>query len=77
MTHYATDPTKTREDVIDFVNAKSLIEAGLNPEKLPRLPTTLGSMAPNQWYFLPAGEYDPHHGRSFSYPIIVKASNIK
>jgi hypothetical protein len=77
MTHFTTDPTKTQEDVINFVNAKSLIEAGLDVEKLPRLPGTLGSMTPNQWYYLPAGEHDPHHGRSWSFPMIVKASNIK
>lgn len=78
MTHYATDPTKTQEDVIDFVNAKPLIEAGvIDVEKLPRLPKTLGSMTPNQWYYLPAGEHDPHHGRSWPFPMLVKASNIK
>lgn len=64
MTHFATDPTNTQEDVIDFVNAKSLIEAGLSVASLPRLPNTLGSMTPNQWYYLPAGEHDPHHGRT-------------
>lgn len=78
MTHYATDPTKTQEDVIDYVNAKPLIEAGaINVDKLPRLPSTLGSMTPNQWYYLPAGQNDPHHGRSWPFPMIVKASNIK
>lgn len=78
MTHYATDPTKTQEDVIDYVNAKPLIEAGaLDVDKLPRLPSALGSMKPNQWYYLPAGQNDPHHGRSWPFPLIVKASNIK
>ena len=78
MTHYATDPLNTQEDVIDFVNAKPLIEAGvINVDKLPRLPSTLGSMTPNQWYYLPAGEQDPHHGRSWPFPMIVKASNVK
>ena len=78
MTHFATDPTKTQEDVIDFVNAKPLIEAGVvNVEKLPRFPGTLGSMTPNQWYYLPAGEHDPHHGRSWPFPMMIKASNIK
>ncbi len=77
MSHFATDPTKTQEDVLDFVNAKSLIEIGLNVEKLPRLPRTLGSMTPNQWYFLPVGEYDSHHGRTWSFPMLIKASNVK
>ncbi len=78
MTHYATDPTKTQEDVIDFVNAQPLVEAGvLNVEKLPRFPGTLGSMTPKKWYYLPAGEQDPHHGRTWPFPMLVKASNIK
>ena len=77
MTHFATDPLKTQEDALDFVNAKSLIEIGLNVEKLPRLPRTLGSMTPNQWYFLPVGEYDSHHGRTWSFPMLIKASNVK
>ncbi len=78
MTHYATDPTTTQEDVIDFVNAKQLIDDGvINVEKMPRFPGTLGSMTPNQWYYLAAGEHDPHHGRSWPYPMILRASNIK
>jgi hypothetical protein len=78
MTHYATDPTSTQEDVIDFVNAESLVKAGaVNVEKLPRFPGTLGSMTPNQWYVLPAGEPDPHHGKSWPYPMLLRASNIK
>ncbi len=77
MTHFATDPKNTQEDAIDFVNAKPLIESGaLNDDKLPRLPNTLGSMTPNQWYYLPAGEHDPHHGRSWPFPMMIKASNV-
>jgi hypothetical protein len=76
MTHYAVDPTKTREDVIDFVNAASLIEAGLDVEKLPRFPGELGGMTPNQWYFLPAGGFEPHHGRKFPFPLLIKAVDL-
>ncbi len=39
-THYAIDPTKTQEDVIDYVDARPLLEAGVNVEDLPRLPVT-------------------------------------
>jgi hypothetical protein len=77
MTHYAIDPEKTTEDVVDFVNATSLVKAGLGVEKLPRLPEKLGAMTPNQWYYLPAGEFEPHHGMKFSFPLMVRASNIK
>lgn len=78
MTHYATDPARTQEDVIDFVNAQPLVAAGVvDIEKLPRFPGTLGSMTPNQWYYLPAGEHDPHHGKSWPFPMMIRASNIK
>jgi len=36
MHHHAVDPTKTREDVIDFVNAEPLIKAGVKVDGLPR-----------------------------------------
>src|SRR2546426_7469990 len=38
MTHYAIDPSKTQEDVIDFVNAEPLIKAGGKVDSLPRFP---------------------------------------
>jgi hypothetical protein len=76
MTHYAIDPTKTQEDVIDFVNAEPLVKVGVKVENLPQFPGTLGSMAPNQWYFLPAGELEPHHGMKFPFPLLLKAVNI-
>ena len=77
MTHYATDPTKTQEDVIDFVNAAPLIKAGVKVDNLPRFPGRLGSMTPNQWYFLPAGELEPHHGIKFPFPLLLNANNLK
>jgi hypothetical protein len=77
MTHYAIDPTKTQEDVIDFVNAEPLLQAGMNVEGLPRFPGTLGHMTPKQWYFLPAGEQEPHHGITFSFPLLIRASNLE
>lgn len=78
MTHYATDPTQTQEDVIDFVNASQLIKDGVvDPTKMPKFPGTLGSMTPTKWYYLPAGAHDPHHGRSWPYPMLLRATNIK
>jgi len=76
MTHYATDPTKTQEDVIDFVNAAPLLKAGVRLDSLPRFPGRLGSMTPNQWYFLPAGELEPHHGIKFPFPLLIKANKL-
>jgi len=77
MTHYAVDPTKNDEDVIDFVNAASLVQAGTSVQKLPQFPGTLGSMKANRWYYLPAGENEPHHGVKFPFPLMIRASNIK
>ncbi len=78
MTHFAVDPTKTQEDVIEYINAEPLIKAGVvDVEKLPRSPGTLGSMTPNQWYYLPAGELEPHHNAKFPFPLLIKASNVK
>jgi hypothetical protein len=77
MTHYATDPTKTQEDVVDFVNAEPLIKAGVNVSALPKFPGGLNTMTPGQWYFLAAGEPEPHHGAKFPFPLLIRATNIK
>lgn len=77
MTHFAIDPTRNQEDVIDFVNAKPLIAAGVNVDKLPLHPGTLGSMKPGQWYFLPAGQFEPHHGKKLPIPLMIRASNLE
>ena len=77
MTHFATDPTRTQEDVIDFVNAKPLIAAEVDVDKLPKHPGKLGSMKPGQWYFLPAGQFEPHHGKKFSIPLMIRASDLQ
>jgi hypothetical protein len=34
-------------------------------------------MTPGQWYFLPAGELEAHHGIKFSFPLLIRATNIK
>ena len=76
MTHFAIDPAGTSEDVIDFVNAKPLLAAGINVDSLPRFSGKLDTMTPNQWYFLPAKEFEPHHGKKFPFPLMIKASNL-
>ena len=77
MTHYAIDPTKTDEDVIDFVAAQPLLDAGAKFDGLPQFPGTLGSMQPNQWYFILAGAFEPHHGKKFPMPMLMRASTVK
>jgi hypothetical protein len=60
MTHYATDATKTREDIVYEFAAEPLAKVGLDVARLPSLPA-LGKMEPGQWYYLPEGKVDPHH----------------
>lgn len=76
-THYAIDPTKTREDTVDFVKAEPLVQAGLNVESLPRFPGELGKMTPGQWYYLPAGEVEPHHGKQLDFPLLLRATDLQ
>lgn len=77
MTHYAIDPLKNQEDVIDFIDARPLMKAGADFSKLPLLPDKLGKMKTNQWYFTPANAYEPHHGMKFSFPLLMRAGNVK
>ena len=78
MTHYAIDPSKTTEDMIDFVKAQSFIDAGIDVTKLPKMPDKLGAMKNDQWYYLPKGAPEPHHGKTaFPLALIIRASNIQ
>ncbi len=77
MSHYAVDPSKTQEDVIEFVKASSFSDAGVQVAGLPRMPGTLGAMEPGKWYYLPAGEFEPHHGKKMPVPLLIRASDLK
>jgi hypothetical protein len=76
MVHFASDPAVTNEDIVYEFDASGLIEAGLNPERLKKLPE-LGSMEPGTWYFLPFGVNDPHHKHAMKTPMIAIAINVK
>ncbi len=76
MACYAVDPEATRKDVLDFINADPLIEAGLNAEDLPRLPAERDTMRSGQWYFVPTGDLEPHHNKRFRFPVLVRAVNL-
>ncbi len=76
-THYAIDPTKTQEDVIDYIDARPLLEAGANFDNLPMLPAELGKMIPGQWYMRLANANDPHHGKGYDYPELMRASDLQ
>ena len=53
------------------------LEAGIDVTTLPRQPGTLRSMEPNKWYYLPAGEYEPHHGLKFDFLLLIRATDLK
>ncbi len=77
MTHFSTNPESSTNDIIDFIDARPLIEAGLDGTKLPRLPKKAGTLTPGKWYFHPAGVLEPFHNSSFPMPILVKAVDVK
>ncbi len=76
MVHYASQPEATAEDVVYEFDAAQLLAAGLDPQRLPKLPA-LGKMEPGKWYFLPSGIIDPHHQHVFATPTIAIAVNVK
>jgi hypothetical protein len=76
MTHYAGDPTRTREDIVYEFDASTLTKAGLDPGQLPALPA-LGQMEPGQWYFLPQGQVDPHHKHPMPGPTLLIAVDVR
>ena len=76
MVHYASRPEATAEDVVYEFDATQLLAAGLDPQRVPKLPP-LGNMEPGKWYFLPSGVMDPHHQHIFPTPTIAVAVNVK
>jgi hypothetical protein len=76
MVHYASQPESTAEDVVYEFDATQLLAAGLDPQRMPRLPA-LSKMEPGKWYFLPSGVIDPHHQHDFATPTIALAVNVK
>ena len=75
MVHYASQPEATAEDVVYEFDATQLLAAGLDPQRVPKLPA-LGNMEPGKWYFLPSGVIDPHHQHELP-PTIAIAVNVK
>ena len=76
MTHYASEPARTREDIVYEFDASALTNAGLDPRKLPVLPP-LGRMEPGQWYYLAGGQIDPHHKDTMPEPTLLIAVNVR
>jgi len=76
MAHYASDPARTREDIVYEFDAAALTKAGLDPAKLPPLPA-LGRMEPGQWYYLPEGDVDPHHKHAMPGTTLLIAVDVR
>ena len=76
MVHFAVQPESTSEAVVYEFDASGLVAAGLDPARMKQLPG-LGQMTPGVWYFLPAGQSDPHHAHAMSGPTIAIAVNLK
>jgi hypothetical protein len=76
MVHYALQPEATAEDVVYEFDATQLLAAGLDPQRIPKLPA-LGNMEPGKWYFLQSGVIDPHHQHVLPAPTIAVAVNVK
>jgi hypothetical protein len=76
MVHYASQPETTVEDVVYEFDATQLLAAGLDPQRIPKLPA-LGNMEAGKWYFLPSGVIDPHHQHVLATPTIAIAVNVK
>src|SRR5437763_17181488 len=51
MVHYASQPEATAEDVVYEFDATQLLAAGLDPQRIPKLPA-FGNMEPGKWSFL-------------------------
>src|SRR5262245_49939179 len=75
MTHYATTPSATKEDIVYEFDGTLLVKAGLDPKQLPLLPA-LGKMEPGHWYFLPEGQIDPHHQHAMPGPTLLIAVDV-
>jgi hypothetical protein len=77
MVHFSDRPDATPEDVIYFVAADSLADAGVDAAKLPVLPTELGRMTPRIWYYYDGNAFEPHHQGKLGRPYLVLALDIR
>jgi len=77
MVHFSERPDSTPEDVIYFIAADSLAASGMDPNKLPALPTELGKMTPRTWYHYDGDAFEPHHKARLGRPYLVLALDIR
>ncbi len=77
MVHFSEHPDSTPEDVIYFIAVDSLTASGMDPNKLPDLPTELGKMTPRQWYHYNGDAFEPHHKGRLGRPYLVLALDIR
>ena len=77
MIHYASSPEKTHEDIVYYLNPKTFIESGMDVNKLPKHPKSLGKMTPLQWYYYDGTYVEPHQGTQMNKEYVIMTVNLK
>ena len=77
MIHYASSPEKTHEDIVYYLNPKTFIESGMDVNKLPKHPKSLGKMTPLQWYYYDGTYVEPHQGTQMNKEYVIMSINLK
>ena len=77
MIHYASNPEKTHEDIVYYLNPKTFIESGMDVNKLPKHPKSLGKMTPLQWYYYDGTYVEPHQGTQMNKEYVIMTVNLK
>ncbi len=76
MTHFSSNPEKTHEDVVYYINPATFIANGLDVSKLPKQPKELGKMKPLQWYYYDGTYVEPHQGTRMNKEYVIMAVDV-
>jgi hypothetical protein len=68
MVHFAVDPSTTSEDVVEFVRPIRSPASTSISRPCPGCQRSSARWSSGNWYYLPAGEAEPHHGTTLSFP---------
>ena len=77
MVHFSQTPDRTTEDVVYYINPATFIANGLDVAKLPRHPSTLGTMEPLQWYYYDGTYVEPHQGTQLNKEFVIMSVDVK
>ncbi len=62
MAHFSTQPSRTDEDIVYFIDAAPLVARGLRLSEFPAIDPQQGKMKPGAWYRYEGKGMEPHHG---------------